>query len=449
MWVRRACSLGVALSLVACSSPAVKRVAAVAASHKPEAAAATAKPAPMPTSAFQVHATGRLAGTVNIDARYAVDVGAAQLAGEAVQLIANNGAAVVSNNGSTIISEHGSGLIGKTKRRLLADALPALGTLLPAAGMVVTATSMTTGKLYDTALTDASGVFHLDVPDADKGNVLISAVPPGAAADPRLHYQAVTYLDASQQQAASSNALDEDTAIVYGYLRGHFTNVVYDAINDPDVNDAIKQIGADVDPDTAQLMTSVLVGLRDRARSHGFLALDQDQRRAVAARAADFAIADLRIADVTVNDNATGWTGPADEKALPEMLSLLKQVREAATTKLRGDAHYFDAQPYLQVAGAAAPQIQRPSDLCDYLVNVVLASSDPGVSERLDPVLFDLAIGSMDPGSATASKPQGENRERLHYMSAVNGMLLALGAAVVTQADAMGPLLDQEIDAAK
>ena len=156
--------------------PILSAAVLLAATASP-APVATTRPASSPTTGpvdHSLHAPSGQAhavtGTVQLDAGYAVGQGVASVSagvlafGNAAALVANNGGnliannggsllsnnggSVVSNNGGTLISEAGGALISEAGGawRLLADQAPALGTLLPAAGMVLEVRDVDTGQ---------------------------------------------------------------------------------------------------------------------------------------------------------------------------------------------------------------------------------------------------------------------------------------------------------------
>ncbi|MDB5098904.1 MAG: hypothetical protein JWM80_3325 [Cyanobacteria bacterium RYN_339] len=411
-----------AVVVAACSSgaPSTKRVVATRASAGPGASAkpvvAVASPAVRPLPSPTATPDGRLAGTLAIDARYAVDVGAALLSDAGGGLVANNGGNILSNNGGGIISEHGGAF-----RLLAVAARPAVGTVLPVAGMQVTATLMTTGVvLGQPSFTDARGEFRLAVPDDQAGNVVLRAELPAAVSaalrgDRRLQYEDVTFLAKAERQEATRNPIDEDTAVIYRYLREDFGARLDDMLIRPDATELFKQIDRSL-PGGGAILRAPLELMRAKARELGYVTLPAAKRLPAARQIADLALGDVDLGAVKTNVGGTGWDGATDELAVPIMIDTMRQVRLGATTKLAVDAHFFDGRPYITPGTA----ILRPSDLCDFVVRVLFAGSEPDAVVKLDPVLVDLGI---------------DRKVRYHYTAASNGMIVTLGLNLVNKQD--------------
>jgi hypothetical protein len=102
------------------------------------------------------------------------------------------------------------------------------------------------------------------------------------------------------------------------------------------------------------------------------------------------------------------------------MIETMRIIREGATAKLAANPRFFDGKPYL----AAGTQILKPADLCDYVVSVLFAGSEPTAVMKLDPVLADLQV----PDAV---------KVRSHFTAAANGMLVTLGFTLVNKQDAI------------
>ncbi|MDB5097575.1 MAG: repeat containing protein [Cyanobacteria bacterium RYN_339] len=443
---RRVGLLAVMLTLGACQGNSPVKPA----SPKPSAASVkpTGTTAPIvaqtllkqPTTAFT-----KVTGQVKVDAGYLIGEGGAQLGpdGKALiianngggivannggGLIANNAGNLIANNGGGIISDHGNGLlsdsgasllasadagllgdagasllgdagaglIGKTKYHL-AQAGPALGTALPAGGMVVVALDMATGKAVSlgedgagkpvyAVQSNAAGRYELYLPKDLPRNVRLVAVPPGTR-NTRLVYSLVTPV-----QATAERALDEDTALASRFLRGCLVSYLQ--------NELLTHADADAsqaNPALA-LFKPLLVEFQDAAKLGGGDKLSPAGARYVAQAVADTVCAYADLAAMQTNSRDTEWKGPV-EPAFPVMIEVLRAVNVAAATKLRADGKAFDARPFLvdanmrrAAAGQASYVLAKPGDVGELMFHEYLDAASKRQQEKLRFVFVDLGV---------------------------------------------------------
>lgn len=412
------------LALAACGpAPATSGAKTPKASSKPVSTAATATPTPAaspkalapspaasptakPVPALLARPAGDvqvLTGVVRIDASYAVGAAGARL-------ISNNGgsavaasAAIVANNGGNLISEQGGSLISEAGGALISDAgtglisnnggayglldlpAPRQGEVLPAAGMVLAVRDLATGELQKLGdgpqgkpvyevLTNASGAFELYLPAASPGSLLLESrfpVATGKAADPRLQYDLVS------DTPTQALVIDEDTAQVSRYARSTWKSTIEKFVLTDNVDGTVRDLSQETNPLASQINVfvtefhaeAVRVGLNKAP------AADVD---ALATRIADALIARVPLSQIVLSHAIwPDWTGP-EEPALPALVDVMRQAREATGAKLAADPQFFAQQPFLQAinAGRATPyEVRKATDLNEILMEEYLAKN--------------------------------------------------------------------------
>lgn len=406
------------LALVACG-PSVGKPAARATS-KPTGVTSTATPRPAspspgptpthpptatPAPVLLARPTGEvklIAGVVRIDATYALAAGAKLVSnnGAAVlsaggTLVANNSGNLVSNNGGAILSDHGTGY-----RLTQADAKA--GEILPAAGMVVTVRSLADGELLplgtDPAgqpvyevLTNALGGFELYLP-ANTATLLVETRFPKAtgkaASDPRLAYDLVSDV------ASDKLVIDEDTALVTRYARQAWTETILKFCLVEDSAGLVREISTDAS--YKEVMIQTIADFRAIAKETGLDKAPEASARAAAARISDALIARVALSEIKLSSATwSRWQGP-EEPAIPALVDVLRQMREAIGAKLAVDPGYFAQQAYVQEVNARrAPlppyEIRKAADLNELIINEYLATNRPRA--ETDVVFTSMGVG--------------------------------------------------------
>ncbi len=335
-----------------------------------------------------------LAGVVRIDAAYAFATTGARIITNngataiqaAGQVLSNNTGNLIANNSGSLIANNSGSLVGNNGSAYsLAElpAPPALGTILPAAGLVLTARSLRTGEPVSlgvdaagepvtAVLTNSAGTFELYVPQAVERLVFEARFPGEAASDRRLAY------DLLPAGAGASLVIDEDTAQVTRYMREALRGTIAKFVLTDDVETTV----ADVVDDAAEGLIAPLTALiREFRGVSGEVGLDRAppaEVQRVATRMTDVLLAHLDLEAVKLTQAYwPDWKGP-EEPAIPALIDIMRRVREASTAKLTADAAFFERQPYLAAANAALPAgrppfaIRKPADLNEFLVQALV-----------------------------------------------------------------------------
>ena len=363
----------------------------------PPAPGATAAPQASPTASLApatllkpATPSRTLTGVVRIDAAYAVSASGASIitnngatavaaAGQLVSnntgnLIANNGGALIANNGGALISDRGAGYA-----LAQAPAAPLLGTILPAAGLLVSARALGTGAMVplgvDAAgapvaavLTNAAGAFELYVPAGTERLVFEVRFPGDAASDPRLAY------DLLPANATDALVIDEDTAQVTRYVREACRGTIAKFILTDDVEKTVADIADDAAAGLVEPLTALVREFRGLSGEVGLDRASAADKERVAARMTDVILAHVDLESVKLTQAYwPDWLGP-EEPAIPALIDIMRRVREATTRTLTADAGFFERQAYLARANEELPEgqppfaIRKPADLNHFLV---------------------------------------------------------------------------------
>jgi hypothetical protein len=328
-----------------------------------------------------------LAGVVRIDAAYAIGAGGARLVsnngGTAVgapgRVVSNNTGNLVANNGGALISDKGSGYA-------LAQAGPTpppVGTILPAAGLVLQARSLRTGEPVALGVdeagapvtavyTNAAGAFEIYVPEGPDKLVFEARFPGEAAADPRLAY------DLLPAGLPSSLVIDEDTAQVTRYVRDACRGTIAKFVLTDDVETTVNDVVTEAADALVGPLTDLIREFRGVSAEVGLDKAPPADVQRVAGRMTDVVLDHLALDEVKLQKAYwDDWTGP-EEPAIPALVDVMRQVREATTAKLAADPAFFEKQPYLAGANAARPAgtpayaIRKPADLNAFIVNALV-----------------------------------------------------------------------------
>jgi hypothetical protein len=384
-----------------------------------------------------------LAGTIAIDAAYAVAVGGSVVSNNGSQILAAGGGTL---NGGTLISDKGAGVVASgggnvianglisdkgAGRALLADAALATGTVLPAAGMRLHVQNLLDGKpvalgsspdgqpVY-AIYSNAEGRYEVYVPKGLARNVLVVAEAPQQ--DPRLSYNLVV-----NPQATSSQAIDEDTSLVSRFVRDSFRGKVQEVLSAPNFDDPTFLTATFPTiakfPAYGELIKTAAAHFRAKVTQNQIPA---SKLPAVAAAASDAMIAFVDLGNTKVLNDGTKWSGSQDEPAIPAMAGVLKHVREAV---IKQGLPAVQALPFLKDA-AQPVEIKKPTDLAAFMVNTYLTSTNPEVFNKIRDVFS--AIGAPD-------------QDVDHLFAADNGVVIQLGIIFASD-EAARAAVDAAID---
>jgi hypothetical protein len=213
---------------------------------------------------------------------------------------------------------------------------------------------------------DAAGAFKIYLPKSIVGkNVRVVAQVPNSQ-DTRLAYNLVTSFGGTD-----TGVISEDTAVVSGMLREAFVSRLERLFEQ---NQSAEGGFESLLPAGAGALAGpMLKDLNDAITAGKVAELDPVRRRALARKTADQLLA---FVDLSTVEMPTGGA-----KVVPALVAVLREVREAATNKMRADADYFTKQEVLisANAGLSADQaftIKKPADLNDFLLRHVMAQVD-------------------------------------------------------------------------
>jgi hypothetical protein len=427
MTVLRPAVLLLTCALVAACKAPTAETPKKAASAKPEVAAVTPPPAP-PTASGALRKPGaavrEIAGSVALDAGYALQHGGQIIAsngasalqlGEASliahngsnlilpnggRIISENGGGIISENGGGIISENGGGLIsdngsnltGKVKWGLLeaAPAEAAFGSVLKAAGLAVGVVDLASGKLLKLGeddhgnpaygvVTDADGAFHVYLPAELTTAVRVVGLARDGA-DLRLQ----TNLVASDLDG--NLTLDEDSQQIANNLRLQLAKGVLHMFDPPAGETAVDEIAIQqVDQATLDAYKAAQQRLAAAFKAAGGAGLPAGKKVAIALRLADMELAHMKLEELrsaaTQPVPIKGAQRPATPGlVLEDITGVLHQLRERVGTIMEAERQagrdpeaYFAAKPYLKDADPQWP-IRKPADFDDFIIRGILAN---------------------------------------------------------------------------
>lgn len=357
------------------------------------------------------------------------DAGGSLASDHGAGIVANNSGGLVANNGGGVIANNAGNLVGKSRytvpdgggRKLLADAAgsgaasttgtkPSVGTVLPAAGVEITATSLSTGQLLQLGTdaqgkpvyaiyTNLAGAYTVYLPASVTQNVLISARVPQTT-DPRQAYDIV-----APPQATHAD-VTEDTGLSTRQLRVFLaTHILQFWTQPPAVGACMVANAKNLKGAVKAPLLAALGTFQKAAAAHGLSGAGggTPAAYALALRCADALLARTPL-DGLMLSSANGVTWGANPGESPEPITqalteCFTTIRTAAQGQLAQDPHYFEHQADVVTANACAPgryTISRPSDASAFVISEYLTNaSDPGlyaaggffadIGARLDP----------------------------------------------------------------
>lgn len=389
--------------------------------------------------------TTAVKGHVEIDAHYILannagsliaNNGGSAIALKAGTLISDNGLGIISDNGLGLISDNGLGLISNNGGGIISDnglgfrilqaAAVELGTVLPVKGMAIIPLSMRTGEVVGKPVfTDAQGAYSIDVPDAVKGNLRLVARVPVAKADDPLATDLSAQYNLVLKSATQDAVIDEDTSVTTKYVRACFAGRLQDLMVAPDANAAADRLVRSLgfSPSIKDFLSSTVVELNTTAKAAKVHEMSDAEAQQVAQRVADVLLSFVELESLVVDPVKYGKIGPK-EPALPGLTDIVRQLRAAATTKMKTNPDHFNQQAWVTEAKWNRP-IKKPADLSDFVVDNYWLSID-GTMTRTRGVFAELGI------------PE-EQAERVNAIAI--GILADLGQALLTTPGAKAQVL--------
>jgi hypothetical protein len=319
-------------------------------------------------------------------------------------VLSNNGGNIISNNGGSVVSNNGGGIVigGRTRYGLAATSPVPLGTLVAVKGMAIVAISLLTGKpLGPATLSEEGGAFRVLLPAAELHGVrLLAKVPTALATDALQGDARLSYSLQVTPTTDKQRVLDEDTAAIAHYLQRIAVGKLMFLLS-PDQLDNQANFK---DPAFAGPVQALVLGLTGEFNAAVKTAKVPSSRLpALARRMTDVASAYVDLDTVPIDRTNTRWKDAyGDLKAAPSLAAVVKRIREAATTKMRADARYFEGKTYFvaanqaRVAAGLAPlAIRKPADFFDFLLETYMAG-DGAAYDLIDPVLTDVGLTERD-----------------------------------------------------
>ncbi|MFN3429624.1 MAG: hypothetical protein ACK46X_06695 [Candidatus Sericytochromatia bacterium] len=333
-----------------------------------------------------------LSGLLKMDAHYVISAGGGNvISAGGGNVISAGGGNVISAGGGNVISAGGGNVIsaGGGNYRVLADASVPVGTVLPAKGMVVVPVSLVTGKpVGEAVFTDERGHYEVAIPKAMAENVrLVAAVPGKSATDPIVTNRRLQYAVVAAPDAGSDVTIDEDTALITRYMRVIIRHQIRNAV----------QAAVWASDDQLGRYTPGFLKLRDKAKAIDLIGLPEDRQIAIYERFTDMTMASARL-DTLKNEAGT-------EYIVPMLVGMLRDIREAATTKLVASPTFFAEQDYIknQSGEGCVHEILKPADLGDFLVFKHLYRADLAALMVASQVAGSVGLGTSRNGEFLSS----------------------------------------------
>jgi hypothetical protein len=434
-WLMSACSL----------TPTNPRRPIATKSAKPGALATPKPAASRKPGVLLAGPTSAVKGHVAIDAHYIIannagsliaNNGGSAIALKAGTLISDNGLGLISDNGLGLISDNGLGLISNNGGGLISDnglgfrilqaAAVELGTVLPVKGMAIIPLSMRTGEVVGKPVfTDAQGAYSIEVPDAVKGNLRLVARVPVAKADDPLATDPGAQYNLVLKSATQDAVIDEDTSVTTKYVRACFAGRIKDLMVAPDAEEAAAKLVRSLgfSPTIKDFVSGTVVEINTTAKAAMVHEMSEAEAQRVAQRVADVLLSFVEVESLEVDPVKYGKIGPK-EPALAGLTDIVRQLRGAATAKMKANPDHFNQQAWVTEAKWNRP-IKKPADLSDFVVDNYWLGID-GTMTRTRGVFAELGI------------PE-EQAERVNAIAI--GILADLGEALLTTPGAKAEVL--------
>jgi hypothetical protein len=333
------------------------------------------------------------------------------------------GGAVVSTGGNGLIGNNGGGVVstGGNGYMLAQGETPAVGTELPAAGMLVSVVSLADrrylplgtdpdGEPVHAVYSNAAGGFEVHVPADAPANLLVVATAPGAA-DRRLSLNVVV---TSRGEEA---AVDELGRLVTRYLRRAFTGRLVAALRAPEAAKALAAVEPTLTDRSRADLTKLVDTLQALAQEAGLPADADDARLGRAAqRLVDLGLADLDLAALEIDAaDLAIWAGRPPMSVLAGYRTNLGDLLAGAAARLRADPQAFSQAFLADVVNAPdgdrgsppigdwAGAIRTPGDVGEFLLVEYLSSLRVNFSAPVTR-LYDTLYGALEPEATAAAR---------------------------------------------
>ncbi|MNS32907.1 hypothetical protein D3C72_650030 [compost metagenome] len=335
------------------------------------------KPSPKPAD------KSMLSGLLKMDAHYVISAGGGNvISAGGGNVISAGGGNVISAGGGNVISAGGGNVIsagGGNYRLAAADVKVPVGTILPAKGMVVVPVSLVTGKpVGEAVFTDERGHYEIAIPKGMAENVrIVAAVPGKSATDPIVANRRLQYAVVAAPDAGEDVTIDEDTALITRYLRVIIRHQTRNSI----------QASVWTSDEQAKAYDPATLKLRDKAKAVELIGMPEDRQLAVYERFTDILMASAKL-DTLKNDSG--------KPIVPMLVGMLRDIREAATTKLIASPTFFAEQDYIknQSGEGCVHEIVKPADVGDFLVFKHLYRADLAALKVASEVAMSLGLAS-------------------------------------------------------
>lgn len=388
--------------LLGCKAPAAAPTGTKTPS-KPAASKPLASTAP---SGLPAGPTTAIGGLLEMDAGYVVAAGGANvIAAGGANVVAAGGGNVIAAGSANVVAAGGGNVIAAGSANVVAPgganwiirgfgvlqaASVPVGTLLPAAGMLVVPVSLVTNRqIGDAVLTGPDGRYTVKVPTAQTGTFrLLAAVPARRVDDPllndtRLRYNYMTDLNSKP----ADNTINEDTTLAFEYLRQIFMRRLGEGLAQGKIDVASTSDSALV-RQLAQELNDAMVEARTAT-------LDEPARTELARRCvgmlfeqgmmkhfytADFKV---KVADAISKDKAKFSGKPGDTLASVVLRDVLVEIRTRATDAMRRGVD-LNQKAYVKAEIARATVghplhgfvIRRPADLNEFVVHAYMGEDN-------------------------------------------------------------------------
>jgi len=168
--------------------------------------------------------------------------------------------------------------------------------------------------------------------------------------------------------------IDEDTAQVSRYTRNTWKSTLKTFVLSDDVGSTARALGAEDGPYTEQL-NAFITEFHAEAVKVGLNKAPAADVDTMAGRIADALVARVPLSQITLSKALwASWTGP-EEPAIPALVDIMRQLREATNAKLAQDPHFFESQDFLvainqerQAQGLPPYEIRKSTDIPELLM---------------------------------------------------------------------------------
>jgi hypothetical protein len=336
-------------------------------------------------------------------------------------IIAQGGGNLAAADGSHIVAAGGGNLAAAKTFKLAAAGLPtppAVGTRLPAAGVLVSVVSLTThkylplgvdahGKAVYAVYSNAKGQYTLYLTAQDTSNVVVVASAPGTSD----HRRAYNLLAAPKDDR--SQTLDESSSVACKFFRRALVGQMLTFNQDPE-GGASRHCNEPVQERLLkELLGSFLADVTAAVRAADSAPVGPTDGDARAQRAADFLFGRLSLADLRTQPLLGQALLPKakslqEESVVGALADVLQQITQTAARQLAKDPDFFTCGNGSQALQALCDALQRqnlapghhgqvpalaartPAEFGEYVLGTLLSQPTGGFAEDA-PKLLEFA----------------------------------------------------------